>query len=73
MAPNHEGIKTAFGPMRSFATQIMTRAKNASEDIGDIEDNKPSARAVTKLDAEILRLRALYIVEHNAFLAAIDA
>ena len=73
MAIDHEGIIKHFGVLRAHATGIVARAKDASGDIGGIEDNKPSARAVAKLDSEILRLRALYLVEHVAFLAAIDS
>lgn len=73
MVIDHAGIIAATGSLRKHMTAIRRRAEDASEDIGGITDNKPSARAVAKLDAEIQRLRPLYLAQHNAFLAAIDA
>ena len=72
MAPNHKAIIAVSRSLRVHQAAIVAKAKAASKDVGDVEDNKPSARVVANLDAEILRLRALYLADHVAFLAAID-
>lgn len=73
MAMDHAEIIKQFGKLRSNATAIVQRSRNATENIGGVADNKPSARAVNKLETEILRLRTGLDAAYTAFLAAIDA
>ena len=70
---NHKEIIAQFSGLRSNMTEILERAKNASQNLGGIADTKPDDRTVAKLESEILRLRPIYLEAHTAFLAAIDA
>lgn len=73
MARDHQRIIDVAGSYHGLISLIEERATDASTDIGGLDDNKPDARAVAKLNTEIDRLRGALVTEHTAMLAAIDA